>query len=640
MRVLLIAALVGLAGTAAATTPAQRSLFLDTLAAAEQGRLDETPAARRQLENYPLHDYLTAADLSHRLRTDASAALDRRIDAFVTAHPDLPPARALRGRWLASLTRRERWDTLLAAVDTDADGTANRCRAVHARIARGGEPATEALELWRVGHSQPDACDPVFAWLEDSGRLSADEILLRARLALLEGHFGLVRYLGRKLPEDRAARTDRWLDVAQNPERLASAGPLDTDVAVYVFKRLALRDLDAATDLYPRLVERLNPDAAQQYEMKRYLALLYAQNHESEALAWFARLDHARMDAHELGWEIRAAIYQQRWPLVIEAIHDLPPELADEEEWRYWQARALAETGDDEAARARYQALARERSYHGYLAADALGLDYSLNERPLAPDTDALARLRAQPALARAEELRALGMDHQAGREWNVLVDRLDGAALGQAARVAHDWGWHIRAITTLAKADYWDDLDIRYPTPFRDAVATAADRAGIDPAYAYAIIRTESLFQPAVRSPAGAIGLMQLMPGTARLVARQNGEPTPSTTALTDPATNARLGTRYLRDMLDRWHGNLALATASYNAGPNRIARWLPAESMDPAIWIANIPYTETRKYVQRAMSHMTVFQQRLTESIVPLAERLDPIRPRYADDDTAGEG
>jgi len=632
MRILLLTGLVLFAGIAQGATSAQRSLFLDTLAAAEQGRLADESAARRQLQDYPLYDYLTAADLRYRLRVSPARALDQRIQAFITEHPDLPPAQRLRSPWLASLARRGRWQTLLDNSNDD-DGTRTQCRIVHARTVLGDNPRADALALWRVGHSQPDACDPVFAWLENRGLLTADEIQRRARLALLDGQYGLVRYLSGKLPDTRAATLDDWLAIAQNPSRLRSRRNLDGDIAVHAFKRLARSDLDSAAVLMPALVERLGLDAAQHYQMQRFVALLYAQNHEPEALAWFARIDHARMadDEHALGWEIRAAIYQQRWPLVVQAIRNLPADIAADEEWQYWLARGLAESGNEDQAQPIYARLARERSYHGYLASDALGQDYSLNERPLADDDAARARVTARPALARARELRTLGMTYRANREWNQVIAGQDKPALAAAARIAHEWQWHSRAITTLAQSDYWDDLDIRYPLPYADAVRNAADRNGLTPAYVFAIMRTESLFQPGIRSSAGAVGLMQLLPGTARHVARNMGSGAPSPSRLDVPSVNIRLGSHYLRSMLARWGGNLAMATASYNAGPNRIARWLPAETMEPAIWIANIPYTETRNYVQRAMSHMTVFQDRLDGDIEPLDKRLDPVRPSY---------
>jgi len=165
------------------------------------------------------------------------------------------------------------------------------------------------------------------------------------------------------------------------------------------------------------------------------------------------------------------------------------------------------------------------------------------------------------------------------------------------------------------------------------DVQQASADN-NLDPAYVLAIIRTESLFQPTAHSPAGARGLMQLMPGTADLVAHSLGEPPPETAQLYDPATNITLGSRYLRDMLNNWSGNIALATASYNAGPNKIAQWLPDDTTPPDIWISNIAYTETRKYVKNVMSHMTVFQHRLHETVVPLNQRIEAIRPDYPDE------
>lgn len=635
MRLFLIAGLCLLTGAAQAATPAQRSLFLDVLAAAQQGRLGAEQAALAQLQSYPLYNYISAADLRYRLDQRADARLDDEIEGFIRANPDLPPARSLRRNWLPSLAARGRWQTLLDNT-RESDGASAQCRAVNARIQLGLNPRDAALGLWRVGRSQPNACDPVFDWLSQQGLLNADETLTRARLAVVDNQNGLARYLARQASADTAETIEQWVSVSETPANLIYArDAMDGDVAVHAFKRLALRDLNAAADLLPVLAERMNLAADQRYEMMRYVALLYAQNHQAQALAWFARIDHARMadDEHALGWEIRSAIYHQRWPLVVEAINDLPAAIASDEEWRYWHARALAEMGHDEQADALFAALARERSYHGYLAADALGQDYSLNERPLARDDDAVARLRARPALARAQELRALGRDHQAALEWNSLIDGLDSAALAQAARIAFEWQWYARAITTLAKADYWDDLDIRYPTPFDDTVRRFARDNDLDPAFVLAIIRTESLFQPEVRSPAGALGLMQLMPGTARLVSRQIGVSTPSATMLRVPDVNIQLGTRYLADMLERWDGNIALASASYNAGPGRIARWLPAAPMDPTIWIANVPYTETRNYVQRAMSHMTVFQHRLRENITPLDERIDTVQTGYAD-------
>ncbi|MGN8197562.1 transglycosylase SLT domain-containing protein [Salinisphaera sp. RV14] len=637
MRALLIAAGLACAGLAhAASSDAMRSEFLDALSAARHGNLDQKSAEVADLRDYPLYYYLEATQLRAELSINPGQGLDSRIAHFIAAHPDLPPSQRLRHAWIANLADRDRWQRVIDETRA-SDGTSAQCRAVHAAIELGRSPAGKAIDLYTVGQSQPSACDPVFAWLKHTGRLTAAVIRQRAHAAILNDQYGLARYLSRQMPTADTPTIDRWLDVAETPSHLTDApADLDPDIAVYAFKRLALRDLDRAAGLIKPLVARLGLNDTRRYRMRRYVALLYAEDHRPEALLWFARIDHARMtgDEHALGWEIRAAVYQQRWPLVLDAINSLPAEAASDEQWQYWKARALAKTGRKQQARAIYKRLAAHRSYHGYLAADAIGHGYSFNAQPVPDNAAALARVEAHPALARAHELHELGMTHDAYLEWRHLIANLNSAELAQAAKLAYQWQWYARAITTLAKADYWDDLDIRYPTPFAAAVRRAAHNNGLDPAYVFAIMRTESLFQPTVRSPVGARGLMQLMPGTADHLARAMGRAAPSTHDLNDPSTNISLGARYLHDMLADWSGNIALATASYNAGPRKIAHWLPDADMPADIWIANIPYTETRHYVQRAMSHMTVFQHRLSESVVPLDKRIDDVKPSYPDD------
>lgn len=611
---------------------AQRETFKDLLAAAENGRLQTHPQTHATLAGYPLYDYLTAADLTWRLRNGANTALDARIEQFIDQHPRLPPAQSLRSRWIYSLARRDRWKQVqdLTAQATD---TSLRCLNVRARIAQGqtANLASEAIDLWLVGASQPDACDGVFAWMKGQGLLTQTRIQERARLAAAERDAGLAGYLARKLSGTAQATVQRWVALLGSPVDLKFVPALDADVAVAVFKRLALQDADAAAGLQAKLSQRLGlgPDAV--HEMRRYLAVLYAQNHRPEALAWFERMDESRLDDSAREWRIRAALLHARWPLALEWIDKLPPAQAADETWRYWRARSLQELGREDAANRAFAALAAERSYYGYLAADQINADYSFNSQPLVPNTERLAALRADPALARARELHALRMHTAANREWQVLTDGLSPVALQQAALIAHQWGWHFQAIITLASSDYWDDLDIRYPLLYQDLVARYAKRNTLDPAYVLAIIRTESLFMPDARSPANAVGLMQLLPATARQVARKIGVPRPSIDDLQQPELNVPLGTAYLREQLDRFDNNLALASAAYNAGPHRVSRWLKEVDHPVAadVWVENIPYTETRNYVQRAMSHMTVFQVRMGGAVSRVSQRISPITP-----------
>lgn len=614
----------------AGTSQEARALFKELSEIAHRGELASNQARLAQLEAYPLYPYLLAADLRARLRQQPGRGLDAEIAAFVDEHPDLPPAQGLRAAWLKSLGERQRWSLLQARV-TDDDGTTLQCLATTATIRTQSADRANLIErgltFWHHGHSQPEACNPVFAWLEANDALTDEHIIERARLAVLENQHNLAEYLARKLPDEARAPIRRWLNVARNPGDLHTVSDLRADIAVHAFKSLAHRDLDGAAALVPDLAERLDLDDQAAYEMRRYVALLYAQNHRSEALEWFESLDDSRMDDFAHAWEVRAALLQQNWDAVLATIDAMPAEQAGEEAWRYWRGRALDANGERDAAHRIFRELAGERSYHGYLAADRLKQSYQLNRRSLGTDDNTRTALATHPAFRRARELLALDRRTDARREWYAAIEDMPKPRLQQAALLARDWGWHPMSIITLARSDYWDDLSVRYPLHYRNSAVKQAHRNDLDPAYVLAVMRTESLFMPTVRSSAGAIGLMQLMPGTARRVAADLDMPRPDTAALKTPATNIRLGSRYLRTMLDRFDNHLALASGAYNAGPNRIERWLPEETMAADIWIENIPYTETREYVQRVMAHMTIFQARLDNKIVPLAERLSPV-------------
>ena len=625
-----LCALLLTTGAQALAPEAARDLFRNLEAAVAQGELAQQQDALVELADYPLTPYLLADDLRRRLRRAPDPALDDQIDAFLTEHEPMPPVRRLRQTWLDSLAERSHWARLLDEVRED-DSTALQCHAIHARIqlnrASEAELTAQALAFWHRGRSQPEACDPVFAWLEKRGELTRDRVVARARLAVLEDQTGLARYLARQLPETDQPSIRRWLDAVRNPGELRHIENLDGDIAAHAYKKLALRDLEGAGDLLPALVQRFDLDAGQRHEMQRWTALLHGQGHNDEALDWFARLDPERMDDFARGWHVRSAIRQRAWDTALAVIDAMPADQQDEEEWRYWRARSLAATGRGEAANQLYAALARERSYHGYLAADRLDLPYDFNPNPLTPDAESQRRLRDTPALQRARELRALAREYPARAEWRLGTRDLSPAMLEQAALLAFDWEWHPLAIITLAESGYWDDLDIRYPLHLRDAAASAADNRGLEPALILAIMRTESLFMANAHSPAGAVGLMQLMPATARRVAEDIGAPRPGIADLETPATNIRLGTRYLDQMLERFDRQSALAMAAYNAGPHRVDRWLPEETMPADIWVENIAYTETREYVKRAFSHLIVFRMRLGQPVGRLSELMPAV-------------
>src|SRR5690625_3322005 len=261
MRAFILTTLLLLTGlsfsVSAAVSDSARSDFLTALKAAKRGQLKPGSAKVRALRSYPLYNYLIAAQLHHELNAHPGTALDKKIATFVTNHPHLPPATRLRGAWLKSLAKRQHWSQVVKYTQ-DSDGTNAQCRAVHAAIELGQNPTSRALALYSVGKSQPSSCDPVFAWLAVSGHLTDRVIRERAHKAILNGQPGLAHYLAKKLSGADKAVVEKWVTLARNPSRLANASAgLDGDVAVYVFKKLALRDEDRAGALIKPLVARL-----------------------------------------------------------------------------------------------------------------------------------------------------------------------------------------------------------------------------------------------------------------------------------------------------------------------------------------------------------------------------------------------
>jgi soluble lytic murein transglycosylase len=281
------------------------------------------------------------------------------------------------------------------------------------------------------------------------------------------------------------------------------------------------------------------------------------------------------------------------------------------------------------AARDTFKALASERSYYGFLAADELGENYALDHSQLLADETAIAAIESRPEIIRARELFLVGQDSRGRSEWDTIVRTLAPEEKRQAAILADRWGWHSRAISVAASLGEFDDLSLRYPLPYQPLFEQSSTAASISPTWAYGIARSESLFMPDVRSRAGAIGLMQLMPATGRAVAREIRLPYSGLQTLTDPASNIRLGTSYLGQMAERYGGNAVLATAAYNAGPHRVDSWLPdSGSIDARVWIENIPFNETRKYVKRVLSAQAIFHWRMTGELRRLSDELLLVR------------
>jgi soluble lytic murein transglycosylase len=629
---------------AAATTPGlerQRQMFVQAEQALHRGDSKEYNRLRRELADYPLLPYLEYTELSGNLGRAGKA----RVAKFLHRHADTPLAERLRGAWLSRLARGGQWQDFIDFF-TPSKSTERRCNYLRALIATGHAKTAfpQVTQLWLVGRSQPDQCDPVFAAWRQAGLLTPELVWQRVELAMSNGQTRLARYLKRFLSADDQPWVERWLRVRAKPELIldrrefAADHPQRQTILLYGLNRLARKDAERASAAWETLRKRYRWSKPQSDLGARILASAYLRHDHPGMLEQLDRIEPGDdLRLHQK--RILAALENEDWERALFWIDALPEKARGEERWRYWKGRALQKLGRSDEALALLSEVARDRTYYAFLAADRIGTSYFLKHVPVQVAPELLARVEGRPAVRRAHELRALNRRLDARREWWWLTRDLDASALQAAALLAKRWGWHDQAIFTLARSGYWDDLELRFPLEYLDLVENQAGANGIQLPWVLAVMRQESAFGADAVSRAGARGLMQLMPRTAQAVAQRLGKPRPKSEDLLEPRTNIPLGTAYLSQVYRQLDYNPVLATAAYNAGPHRVKRWLPEHTQDADIWVETIPFSETRGYVRRVMAYAIIYEKRLGLEPGSILERMRPIPGTVSRGKTSGQ-
>jgi soluble lytic murein transglycosylase len=617
----------------AASDEAVRAEFMAAMQRVHQ-KTPEQPDSRA-LQAYVIYDYLVAARFRRDLDLKPSEDLDAAIDAFLQAHTGQPVARNLRTDWLTSLANRHRWDWFLPRAG-DVTSVSLICDRLQGRLATGDTKglAAEALARWSLPQKQPSECEPVFGWLRQQGLLTPALAESRTRAALTADNPRLAREFVVDVPTEKAAPLLQWaqlLDASKTALNTVAANPSVPVEPVAVaagFDHLARADSTSALALLPKLLSRPDMTPAMQTQLQRIAALGAAYGRDSAAVAAFDQLPDSSVDNDVREWRVRAALWAGDYAKALAWIEEMPATLSSQPRWLYWRARAVAATSGSDAAAPIYEQLAGLRDFYGYLAADHLHRGYVLNAKASLDDRTVQSALAAQPGLIRARALFDCNLDDDAGLEWAVAMNGADSATKLQAAHLAARWGWYAQSITTLAQVGEFDDVRLRYPRPYASAIAEASKLTQLPSDWILAVMRQESLFRDDAVSRAGARGLMQMQPSTAVAVAKRWHLPPPQKDGTFDPPMDVQRGAAHLRDLLDKY-GQLGLSLAAYNAGAIPVARWLPPRPMDADVWIENIPYGETRTYVQRIVEHIVAFAWVRDAEPPRLATLLPPITP-----------
>ena len=611
----MLALLLSASASAADPLAGARAAFQTAYASVGAPPAEDVGPDSEALRSYPLYPYLQAARLQRRLLDPQAAPA---VEAFLAEHGNAPVARSLRRSWLMTLAERKAWAPYLAAYREDVDDSAAaRCNYLAARVALG---RTEGLAdtvsaTYLSPRSLPPACDPAFDWLRTQGLLTPELIERRARMALAAGEAGLARFLARSLPEAQAGPINQWAGLIEQPRTAIEAlvanpeRPVERDALLDGWTRYSRADAVAAAARFPAFVQARGLDARNASPFALATAQSLSWNRLPQSLEFFA-LGHAEdFDERAHEWHVRAALWAGDWARASRAIAAMPDTLRNQNRWRYWAARAAEQLGDRDAARAGYAAVIPTDNWYAALAAARTGQRFTPSLEPLARDEAEFARVAASPALVRTRELILCDMQSEANLEWRTAFDALTPTQQVQAVRLASGWGWHLQAIAAAARLGLFNDYELLYPRPYDAEVRRASELTGLPVALIYAIIRQESLYRADAASSANALGLMQLLPSTAQATARRAGLPKPTRSSLLQPSNNVPLGSSYLRYLLDRTGDQWPVAIASYNAGPGAARRWLAPAPVETDVWVENIPFNETRAYVQRVHWHSLVF-------------------------------
>ena len=587
------------------------------------------------LRSYALYPYLDYERIKQHLdKTNRLVILD-----YINRYDQSWMADDLRTELMKRFAIEKKWHAVSQYYKKGAGGYAAKCLNLEAKTytqsgAALNQTLKQAMKLWLSGNPRPQVCSSLFQRLLEKGRINNQTAWERITLAMNKGNTSLAKSLA-KFTNNKTL-VSVWTKVRKHPaknlkdKKLKKDTPRIRQIIAYGIKRMARKDASKAKQQWLALQKTHRFNNQEKADIESYIGVRLALDRNPYALQKLYAIP-ARLRSQDANiWLARLAIRKNDWSKVLNAISALPHDLREKDIWQYWQAYAEKKTG--RKVTVNLNKLAQNASFYGFLAADQQNLPYRrLLQKE--PNWDQLIPSIAQrPAIKRATELFAINMPKLAKKEWYWQLKQLNNREKLIAAAYAHKINQPFLGIITVSQTKDWNQVGLRFPMRYKKLVQKVARSQGILPAWVYAIMRRESAFDPAISSSANAQGLMQVLPATARSVAKKLGIRNHTSSDLLIPEKNALLGAGYLRQMLTRFKGNYVKATASYNAGPHRIPKWAPDYPLPAPNWIESIPFNETRNYVRAVMSYTTIYDHKLNykkRRNLRLSYRLQTITP-----------
>lgn len=563
---------------------------------------------------------------------------NERIAAFLAQYENYGFAQRLRDAYLRKLGKQQNWTQFNQEFSRyQTDNTAVECLAAEAQqLQQSNSNLLAVKDLWLSANDQPSDCDALFEKMQAAGVIDEEAVWQRFRMASAKNKINLAKAILKRSNDYQAKQQNLLASAYRSPEKFLKKPPISLktrfgrEASLYALIQLAKKDTWQAVNAFKKIESQFNAD-----EKNYFYAMTgmhSAKRHEPEAQTLYAKADVSAMNAEQVSWYARAALRASDWTQLLAIINQMKPEVAEEARWRYWKARALiALRKDNKQAVNLLVNLGVERHYYGWLAQGELKrytppalLHYKPNEREIA-DMASLAGVN------RTKALLDLDLRWEGKLEWKNVIKSFDDKQLLAAAYFANQQSWYDLAINTADDTRGVHDFSIRYLMPYKTLMTKAAQSQAIDATWVHGIARQESRFMHYAKSHAGAAGVMQLMPTTARWAAKKAGINGYKSSMIHDLDTNISIGTYYLGHTLGVMKGNKIMATAGYNAGPGRAKRWLAIQPLEGAIYAETIPFDETRVYVQRVMANMYMYKKQTGETRLTLKQLMGntPAKP-----------
>lgn len=609
------------------TTSAQDETFRQLRDASRKQDAARAIRLAENLQSYPVPSYVDY----YLLKSDLRNASEVQVDAYLNKYKGTAIADRLRNDWLLIQGKNENW----ASFDRHfplfelADDTQVKCYALMSESAKGQNVSKEARLLLTTPKKYGEACFALISDLSAKKQFSDDDIWFQSRLAGESGMTALAARIGALagIPRTEISRA------IELPATVLAQGPgmdrLSHEKYLLALQKVAKKDQAQAAQYLNEASTVL--DKKEQAIGWSVIALPASIALSPDALEYWKKAYSAPVSPYAHEWKVRAALRKENWKLVYEWINQMPVSLQKEPSWIYWKGRALLAMGHRDRAHKLFASIADQYHFYGQLALEEQGrkIVSPVNRKPLSrSEIDMMA---ANPGFQLAQKFFKMNWRFEGTREWNWQLRKMNERQLLAAAEYAREIDLLDRMVNTSDRTRKEVDFNQRFPTPFRENMTVATRELGLDMAWTYGLIRQESRFVMKAQSSVGASGLMQVMPSTARYVAKKIGLVDYHHGKINSVDTNILLGTNYLNMVLNDLGGSQVLATAAYNAGPRRPKAWRStlSRTVDGAIFAETIPFTETRNYVKNVMSNATYYAALFENQPQSLKQRLGRIYP-----------